>query len=61
VDGRSMHVFDPASGRNLSLGADGGGAATISAAGSSAASSDAGSSDTATGSATPAGSGGEVT
>ena len=32
VDGRSMHVFDPATGRNLSLAADGGGAATISAA-----------------------------
>jgi multiple sugar transport system ATP-binding protein len=26
VDGRAMHVFDPASGRNLSLGAAGGGA-----------------------------------
>ena len=43
VDGRSMHVFDPATGRNLSLGADGGGAAGSSAARSSTGSGSAGS------------------
>ena len=33
VDARAMHIFDPASGRNLSLAADGdGGAATVQAA-----------------------------
>ncbi|HTS99331.1 MAG TPA: sn-glycerol-3-phosphate ABC transporter ATP-binding protein UgpC [Streptosporangiaceae bacterium] len=70
VDGRSMHVFDPATGRNLSLDADRGGAASSSAARSSTGSSSAGSSsagssaagsDAATGSTTPAGPGGEVT
>ena len=40
VDGRSLHIFDPASGRNLSLGASGGGSAstvTSGAAGTAAA------------------------
>jgi hypothetical protein len=35
VDARAMHIFDPASGRNLSLASDGdgdGGAATVQAA-----------------------------
>jgi len=32
VDARAMHIFDPASGRNLSLGDDDGGTASVQAA-----------------------------
>src|SRR5689334_3821021 len=42
VDSRAMHIFDPATGRNLSLAGDGdGGAATVQAASSSASGADA--------------------